>query len=204
MWYYIKQSFLPFVYLFFMAMTAMAILTIGNNLVWLKVLLSLLNLGLYLLIISAASYKDGQTALKERVANDLERLQIIRTGEDRPLKLKEEYKWWKGFLYGFISCIPLLLLLIVHTILVLIDPALNGAGVVASIIYLTFFAFFRLNVTGSSTDITINPTMYYSTLIAVPIIMIATGVFYILGARKIQRQQDAIKEKQRQIYGDIN
>lgn len=200
MWYYIKQSFLPFVYLFFMAMTAMAILTIGNELVWLKVILCLLNLGLYLIIVCAASYKDGQTALKERIANDLERMQIIRTGEDRPLKLKEEYKWWKGYFYGFLSCVPLLLLLAIHTVLMLIDPALNGAGVVASIIYLTFFAFFRLNAVG--TEVAVAPTIYYSTLIALPIIMIATGVSYYMGARKIQHQQDLIKEKQRQIYGE--
>ena len=204
MWYYIKQSFMPFIYLFFMAMTAMAILTIGNDLIWLKVLLCLLNLGLYLVVVCASSYKDGQTALKERIANDLERLQIIRTGEDRPLKIKEEYKWWKGFLYGFISCIPLVVLLIVHTILMLVDPALNGAGVVASIIYLTFFAFFRINAIGTSTDVVLQPTIYYASLIGLPIIMLATGISYILGARKIQRQQDAIKEKQRQIYGDIN
>ena len=43
---------------------------------------------------------------------------------------------------------------------------------------------------------------YYFNLIAVPIIMITTGLPYILGAKKIQRQQDMIKEKQRQIYGD--
>ena len=46
------------------------------------------------------------------------------------------------------------------------------------------------------------PWMYMYSLFAIPVILLCIGVSYILGARKIQRQQDAIKEKQRSIYGD--
>ena len=81
-WYYIKQAIIPFMYLFFMALTALGIAMITDaNLVWLKVVLALLNLGLYGVIVCATSYKDGQTALKVRIANDLERVQIIKTRE---------------------------------------------------------------------------------------------------------------------------
>jgi hypothetical protein len=94
-WYYIKQAMIPAVYLIFMAMTAMGIAMITDaNLVWLKAVLAVLNLALYGFIVAATSYKDGQTALKVRIANDLERMQIVKTGEDRPLKLREEYKAW--------------------------------------------------------------------------------------------------------------
>ena len=105
MWYSIKQSLLPFIYLIFTAITAFGIMAI-ENMVWLQILLNTLNVALYVVIITAASYKDGQAALKVRLANDLEREQIIRTGEMRPLRLKEEYKPWKGFLYGGIACAP--------------------------------------------------------------------------------------------------
>ena len=200
MWYYIKQSLLPFVYLFFSAITAFGILCI-EGLVWLKVLLLLLNLGLYVFIVAAASFKDGQEALKVRIANDLERMQIVRTGEALPLKLKEEYKPWKGFFHGFIACIPLIILMIIHTILFLAGGG-NGAGALAGFVYMMVFAFSRVNIGTSATTITVSPAVYYWSLLAIPVIMLSTGVAYILGCKKIELQQQRIKEKQRSIYGD--
>ncbi len=195
MWYYVKQSFLSFMYLIFMAMISLAILMI--ELPWLRILLNLLNLALYLFIVCAASFKDGETALRIRVANDVERREIIRTGENRPLKLKEEYKPWKGFVFGLIACVPLVALLLVHTVIVnFIDPNLNGAGIASSLIYATFYTFASSIFGGFAT------WHYYFTLIAIPIISLATGIPYIMGGKQIERQQNAIKEKQRQIYGD--
>ncbi len=201
MWYYVKQGLLPFIYLFFTAITAFGILCI-EGLVWLKVLLLLLNIGLYVFIIAAASFKDGQEALKVRVANDLERIQIVRTGESIPLKLKEEYKPWKGFFHGFIACVPLIILLIVHTILMLAGGG-NGAGAIAGFIYMMVFAFSRVNIGAATTSTTpINPAIYYWSLLAIPVIVLATGISYILGGKKIELQQQRIKEKQRSIYGE--
>lgn len=198
MWYYVKQAMLPFLYLFFTAMTALGIAIINDTLIWLKVILGLINVGLYGVIIAAASFKDGQDALKVRIANDLERLQIIRTGENRPIKTREEYKPWKGFVSGIITCVPLIVLLIIHTILTLsLGDVYNGAGVVAGFIYMMFFVFTRVNSTALVTVGT-----YYWLLFAIPVILAFTGIPYILGARKVQRQQDAIKAKQRQIYGE--
>jgi len=206
MWYYIKQGFLPFIYLFFMAMTSIGILSIGSDLLWLKIILAILNLALYLVVVMAAAYKDGQEDYRTRMANDLERMEIVRTGEDRPLKLKEEYKAWKGFLNGAMACIPLVILMIVHTVLICIDSNLNGAGVIASMVYLVFFAFCRLDAVGAVTSetvvATVSPVMFYFTLIALPIIMLSTGIPYLLGAKKIELQQERIRERQRQIYGD--
>ena len=201
MWYYVKQGLLPFVYLFFTAITAFGILCI-EGLVWLKVLLLLLNIGLYVFIVSAASFKDGQEALKVRIANDLERMQIVRTGESLPLKLKEEYKPWKGFFHGFIACVPLVVLLIVHTIVMLTGGG-NGAGAIAGFIYMMVFAFSRVNIgTGATAATPINPAIYYWSLLAIPVIVLATGISYILGGKKIELQQQRIREKQRRIYGE--
>lgn len=201
MWYYVKQGLLPFIYLFFTAITAFGILCI-EGLVWLKVVLLLLNIGLYVFIVSAASFKDGQEALKVRIANDLERMQIVRTGESLPLKLKEEYKPWKGFFHGFIACIPLVVLLIVHTIVMLTGGG-NGAGAIAGFIYMMVFAFSRVNInTGATAATPINPTIYYWSLLAIPVIVLATGIAYILGGKKIELQQQRIREKQRSIYGE--
>lgn len=199
-WYYIKQAMIPAVYLIFMAMTAMGIAMITDaNLVWLKAVLAVLNLALYGFIVAATSYKDGQTALKVRIANDLERMQIVKTGEDRPLKLREEYKAWKGFMSGIVACLPCLLLLILHTILIfLVGPTYNGAGAAAGFVYMIFFIFVRLGVDVAAPSV----YLYYFTLVCFAVIPLMTGIPYVLGARKIELQQQKIKEKQRQIYGD--
>ena len=198
MWYYIKQAVLPFVYLFFNAITAFGIVCIqGADLTWLRILLLILNIGLYCVIVCAASYKDGQEALKVRIANDLERVQIVRTGESLPLKLKEEYKPWKGFLFGLISCAPLIILLLVHTIVVAAGGGI-GVGGIAGFIYMMIFGFAFAGGTGAVG--TFAPSTYYLSLIAVPVIMLATGIPYILGGKKIELQQQRIKEKQKSIY----
>jgi hypothetical protein len=199
---YLKKSIIPFAYMVLSSRVSMGILTIEDNLIWLKVLLSILNLGLYSVVTGAFAFKEGEQALKVRVANDIERKQIIRTGEDRPLKLHEEYKWWKGFLIGAISCSPIVVLMLVHTILILINPALNGSGIAASMIYLTGFAFMMLNKSVNPTILSVNSARCYFNFVTIVIVSVAYGIGYNLGARKIQLQQDAIKEKHREIHGE--
>ena len=205
--YLIKQAILPFIYLFFTALTAFGILCIGNDLIWLKALLNVLNAGLYVFIVCLASFKDGQDALKVRLANDLEREQIIRTGENRPLRLAEEYKPWKGFAIGGIACVPLVVLLLVHTILILTaGDKFVGAGALASFIYMIIFAFTRMNLpaVAEGTPVVVDPYVYYWTLFAIPLIVLAVGIPYMLGARKIELQQERIRAKHKSIYGDKN
>ena len=200
--YYLKQGVFPFIYQLFMAMIAFGILAI-NELIWLKILLAVLNIALYLFIVAAVAYKDGQQALKVQMANDLERREIIRTGEDRPLKLHEEYKPWKGFVFGLISCVPILLFLILHTIVYLATGSYSGLGAIAGIIGLMFFIFFRLDASNATAETAVVPWYtYYGVLVAVPILMLTMGIAYIMGAKKIMRQQEMIRVKQRQIYGD--
>ncbi len=195
--YYVKNAVLPFVYLFFMAITAFGILAIQNaNLIWLQYVLLVLNLGLYLFIVAAYAYKLGQDALKTRNANDLERKQMVLTGELRPLKLNEEYKPHKGFMIGFTACVPLIVLMLVHTIMIICGAG-NGFGVAASIVYLAFYAFFRVGGAESP-----SPATFYFTLVALPAIMLTCGIAYYLGARKIKMQYDKIQENQRRIYGE--
>ncbi|MBR2498374.1 MAG: hypothetical protein IKB67_01490 [Clostridia bacterium] len=88
-WHYVKSAMVPFLYLIFMAFIAMGIVMINDNLLYLKIILSVLNISFYAYIVAMVFYKDGETALKTRLANDLERVQIVKTGEDRPLKLIE-------------------------------------------------------------------------------------------------------------------
>ena len=201
-WYYIKQAFVPLMYLLMFDIIALGILCIGDNLIALKVILLILNLGLYGFIMGAVAFKDGQMALKVRMANDLNREQIVKTGKELPLKLNEEYKPWKGFLMGANICIPLVILMILHVILTAgKDPTLastsNTCGAISGLIYIVVFAFAQVKSTTA-----IISTTYYITLVAIPFFVAVLGVCYWLGGQKIIRQQEMIKEKHRQIYGD--
>ena len=194
MGFYVKKAVFPFVYLFFMAITAFGILCI-KELLWLKILLSALNLGLYLFIVCSVFYKEGQEAVKVRHANDLERREMIRTGTVRPLKLHEEYKPWKGYVIGLITCAPLLLCMIIHSVIYVAGGTSRAFGAIAGFVYFVVFVFFNF----SGKELTM--ASYYYTLFAIPVIVLCSGLAYSLGARKIILQHKRIREQQEQIYG---
>lgn len=193
--YYLKRAILPWVYLVFMTVLTLSVHAIEN--VILKFVLISATLLLYVFIVGAISYKDGEEALKVRLANDMERRTIIETGEDRPLRLKEEYKAYKGFLIGVVVSIPLFVLLILHTVSI---PSATGAttvfGTITNVLYSIVFNFFR--ITGAKLSVY---TTYY-TLLYVPVICLSTGIPYILGAKQVENQQKHIKEIHKQIYGE--
>jgi hypothetical protein len=98
-------------------------------------------------------------------------------------------------------------LLLVHTILIFaVGTNYVGAGAIASFIYMIVFAFTRMNLPAVVEGVApvIDPFMYYWTILAIPLIVISVGVPYMLGARKIELQQERIKAKHRSIYGDRN
>lgn len=209
--YYLSHALLGLLYLFFSAITAFAILMI-EGLIWLKVILLVLNLGLYVFIVATVAKKDGEDALKVRIANDLERKVIIQTGEDIQLK-KGEFAWWKGFVIGGVVCVPLVVLLIIHAILTSIDPTKTGAGAIAGFLYMMVFAFFRMDVVmgenvsttvGSAvqTNMPLEAGFFYWSLLAIPVIVLTIGIAYYLGGKKIELQQQKIKEKQRLLSGE--
>ena len=199
--YFLKQALFPIMYLIFMAIIAAGIGLIGkdrNDLLWLKIILYLINLGFYIFIMGMTFFKEGQEALKIRHANDLEREEIVRTGEALPLKLTEEYKPWKGFVMGLIAAAPLVICMFMHLILILTaGEVYNGAGVVASLLYLAFFAPYSIFI-----HTTLTCWQYFILLYAVVVFALMAGLPYVLGAKKQQAQYDKIAERQRMIYGD--
>lgn len=199
MWFYIKKGIIPVIYMLFMAVISLGILMINNDkLTWLKIILLILNVLLYVFIIGALFLKEGQEAVKVRHANDMERLQIIKTGEDRPLKLKEEFKWYKGFLMGLSVLIPLFVCLIIHTI-IFISVGEEGsrlAGGIAGFIYFMIFSFFTMG------EEVLTMGAYYYLLICVPIFLGVCGLPYFVGGVRTQAQYDKILAQQKSIYGD--
>ncbi len=199
LWYFIKSALVPFMYLIFVAIIALGIITISDELLALKIIFSILNIALFALVVGTTSYRDGQTALKVRIANDLERMQIIKTGEERPLKLAQEYKPWKGFVIGLLACIPCVILLIIHTIMIFsagMDQ--TGAGAICGFIYMLFFSLVRLVLEAGAPS----PYLFYFSSICLVFVPLFTGIPYIIGAKRVERQQEKIRQRQREIYGE--
>ena len=196
--YYLKKAMIGFVYLIFSAITAYGILFIPD-LSWLKIVLLVLNIGLYSYVLGATAFQDGQAAYKVRMANDLNRKQIVLTGEDIPLDTKNEYKPYKGFIIGLIICAPLIILLIIHAIVTSSTPSNVDFGNTACFIYMMAYAFAGVGVSIDKVFILVPP---YWALLSVPLIVLIQGTLYSLGARKIELQQEMIKERHKMIHGE--
>lgn len=195
--YYFKQSLFALIYLFFMTIIAFGIICIGVT--WLEIALCVINISFYLTILAMTLYKEGENSMRVLHANDIERELIIKTGEDRPIKKHEEYKPWKGYVIGLSACIPLILCLIVHSVVVLLSGGtMLGGGAAAGLIYFAFYAPISVFL-GEATV-----WSYYILLYAVPLISVTGGLSYCMGAAKIRMQYEKIAEKQRQIYGNRN
>lgn len=197
--YYLKKAFFILVYIVLTSFIAMAILLIDGQ-VALKVLLLIANLALFIYIVCGMAYQDGQKAYRVLTANDKEREHIIKTGEDRKLKEDEEYKVHKGFLIGFISCVPLVVMLILHWILAQNSQVNTNISESANYLYFFASAFFNLDPNGVYQAV-VYASPYWS-LLSIPPIMLAHGICFILGARKIKQQYESVKSIHKSIYGE--
>lgn len=197
--FYLKKAFFIFVYIILTSFIAMAIAVIKGQTL-LKVALLVANMGLFLYIVCMMAYQDGQKALKVRIANDKEREYIVRTGEYRKLNKSEEFAPYKGFLVGFVSCLPLIVILIINLIVSYTNLANTSVADVANYLYFCMGAFANLDPSGVH-EAVIYASPYWSLLI-VPLIMLANGIFFILGAKKIEKQYQKVKDIHKGIYGE--
>ena len=197
--FYLKKAFFIFVYIVLASFIAMAIAVIEGQ-VALKILLLVANLGLFIYIVCMMAYQDGQKALKVRIANDKEREHIIRTGEDININRSEEFKVYKGFLIGLVSCAPLLIFLALHLIISASNPANTTFSDISNYLYFFVGAFANLDPS-EIYEAVIYSTPYWS-LLAIPPIMLAHGICFIFGAKKVEKQHQAVKDIHRSIYGD--
>lgn len=196
MWYFIKQSIFLVGLMFFMMTTSLLILRIGVPIA--EFFLSLLNLGLYSTAIILIFYKEGQTAWKLRQSNDIERRNIIATGKNIPLKTTPEYKAWKGFIFGIISCLPMMIMLIVHAIMGDTSGGTSAGSVCSVMHYVFWLPYFELRATLTPGFIP-GFVDYFGVLYAVVLMSFLTFIGYYAGARKLQRAQDKVEMRKKEI-----
>ena len=194
MWNYIKQSLFAFIYLISLGVTELIIFSIESDV--LKMVLFAVILGFYVFLLFMVYSNKGMDALKIRHYNDIDRKRIIETGADIKLRVHEEYCVWKGFLYGFIAAIPLIVMILINGIILLSGGTSQTLVTITGVAYMVFYSIFRVLV-GEFTAVQLFGLLY-----AVPVMMCITGIPYILGARKARKQFDSIEQTKKTIYGD--
>ena len=193
--YYFKQAILPFIYLIFTAMLGMGIKTMGDKMPGLQLLLNIVNFLLYAIVVFMANYKDGEKAMDVRYRNDRFREVIVRTGEDITLNESEEYKPWKGFVFGAIACIPLVVFIIIHCFYAGFGGS-NIFGTIGGILYMIIFSFFWQYI-----EVFTWSTFLYM-LVAIPVISAITGFGFMIGAKNSEKKYEEIAKRESFLHGD--
>ena len=196
--YYIKNALFGFAYLILMDLVS--ILTIMVESTFWKAVIGIAAILFYCFVIGTVYNKEGETALDCLHSNDVQRRRMVESGEIIPINTATEYKHYKGFIIGAFICAPLVFLLLIHLIIGLASGGtLNGAGIVSTFVYFTFYVPY-----GAFHTETLVFGNYFVLLYAIVVTALTAGIAYILGAQKAQRKYDMIERKHREIYGDKN
>ena len=195
--YYLKKMFIMTVYLVSSGIIGASIFLIEGA-SWLKLILLILNFGLFLFIYCSIAFKDGEKALRVRYSNDKLRELIVQTGDDYKLDLDGEYTARKGFITGACACVPLIVLMLLS--LVAKGATHNIIVQAIQLFYLVFYGFFNLDFANVYKVVLYAPI--YWALIAIPFLIILQGVFFCLGKRRAELQQERIKNTHRRLYGE--
>ena len=193
--HYLKTAGVLFAYNITMSLVAYGITMI--QLVELRMVLLILNIIIYCSAVFALQMKEGMDSVKVLYLNNRSREKIIETGEDIKIRRSEEYKTFKGFLFGALAYSPYLLLMIAHAIITAINPTNFIAGEIGATIYMMFYAPIGLAFEGALTA-----GVYYIALYGLVLVSVLSGVAYILGARKIFKQHERIESYNKSIYGE--
>lgn len=193
--YLLRLTIIPIVYIFFIDFISLgldSLDTIGETA---KIIINAVCLGFYGYVVFRIMQKEGEEAGSFLIKNNFTRREMLRTGKVVDINTSKEYRWWKGFATGLLCLVPLFVCLVWH--LIVRTPDKNTpASIVAQLIYVLFYRFL-----GSYQDST-PLTIFYGLPIAILGMEVITGVPYILGAYKRRKQQEKIKELERELHGE--
>ncbi len=191
--YYMKETWVIYVYTILTMITALAIAAIDKKLLWLQLILFALNIGLYGVVAYMLIFKTGEEAAKLRHANDIKRRVIMETGDYYDFNRQGEYGAYKGAIIGLYASAPLLIMLLIQVIL---DIAGSDSAAISGVIGFTYGAFFLpIRCIDAAASV-------YWMLYAVVIIVAIAHVAYQMGARKVHKQEERIKRTNAMIYGN--
>lgn len=163
-----------------------------QGLEWLKLILSILNIGVFIMVTFVTAHKTAQDEARIKHSNDIQRRIVVETGDYYDFDTLKEYKKNKGFILGiYVSAILVIFLLLKFIF--------STAGVDASFfdnVLLILYATFVVPLKTYS-----DTASLYFAIYGVAVIILSCGLGYEVGARSKQRVYDRIDKINEQIHG---
>ncbi len=189
--YYLKNCFIFYFYLIITMITALAIVAI-KNMLWLQIILSILNVGLFLFIMFTMCKKTGEDAYKLKHTNDIKRRVIMQTGDYYNFDTVSEYGKYKGVYIGIYTAAPLIIMLLLHLIIGFFGVRASALELACAFTYGTFI--FPVKILSADASI-------YWSVYAVVVIILNAWLGYGSGVLKMKKQYAKIQKTNEQIYG---
>lgn len=194
--FFAKALLIPFIYLIITAITGIGFANVEEIPRAVAFVIIFLDCILFLFIQGTFAFKHGEKGYKTLINNDIERREIVRTGEFREINKADEYAPWKGFVLGLLVCAPLIICMTIHTICYFSGSEYVGMGYLTGLIYNCFFGMIQLTVEN------ITSATYFLNLIMLPLVVLANGIPYVLGAKKTRTVYEKILAREKYLNGD--
>ncbi len=193
--YLLRLTIVPLVYLLCFAFSMVAIASIDGFNALVKSLIGVLFLLLYIVLVSAVMIKEGQDAYGVLLSNNSQRRYMIETGKVVDFNTAKEYKAWKGFVVGLMCCIPLVVMLLLHTISFPRGDT-SRVSIICEMMYAVFYSI------GRTYQHTNERGFYIGAIVIIFSLSIMNGVPYMIGARHRRLQQKKIKRINEELHGE--
>ncbi len=192
--YLLRLIVIPMVYIVCFAFLTSGVASIDALSPLVKSIVGVVCLLLYMFVIGSIMIKEGQDAYGVLLANDAQRRHIVETGIIVDFDESNEYKAWRGFVVGLICCIPLIVMVLMHTIAFPRGDT-SRISIICEILYGTFYSIGRTYHHTNESGFYIGAAII---LVALPLI---TGIPYMIGAHARRKQQENIRRMNDELHG---
>ena len=191
--YLLRLIIVPLVYLACFAFATTGIASAEFDEI-VKSIISAFMLLIYIVLLAGVMFKEGQDAYGVLLSNDAQRRNIIKTGIVVDFDASKEYKPWKGFVVGLICCIPLVVMVLLHTVAFPRGDT-SRVSIICEMVYGIFFSVVRTYQNTNELGFFI---ITGAILLVYPCML---GVPYVIGAHSRMKRQEEIKKLNEEFHG---
>ena len=193
--YLLRLIIVPLVYLACFAFSTVAIASIDGFTPFVKSLVSVAFMLIYLVLLSAVMLKEGQDAYGVLLSNNSQRRYMVETGKIVDFDATKEYGAWKGFVVGLLCCVPLIIMFLLHVI----SFPRGEESTVSIICEMMYGVFFSIGRTYQETN---ELGFFIGTGVILVAFPLMTGIPYVIGAKHRRLQQEKVRRINQELHGD--
>ncbi len=193
--YLLKLIVVPMVYLLCFAFSTVGIASISGFNELTKCIICAFFLLFYIFLVAIVMIKEGHDAYDILLRNNTQRRHMVETGVVVDFDTQKEYSVWKGFTIGLICCIPLVIMVVVHLLLAPRGET-SSVSIFCEMFYGVFFSVARTYKNANEMGFFIGSAFV---VVALPLI---TGVPFMLGASRRRKQQERVRQLNKELHGE--